>query len=342
MSLCARRKHVLPECHAVPRTKFSLDEDRLQQQQQAAKSKVRENPVYQNVKHHAHTKSLKLLRRHSQVFMGPELPHDKQLLYRIFYRNKNQHRGSLYFRRIYELRRALRILDTVKLPEMLNQLLLSFGAENDQPWTALPCRVHVVQVARRLAEINDLVEKLAEISAVAFAFMQTQVRQTLFMPFSLVIQGLVARMFLVFKVWHRDIRAIYALLVDWIPALPACVDSIGVKAQQQQQSELLVPVDDLTFDPLKKLVGEKRVAVVEEIQKTVAAAHPESMVANDGGGSGAGGSGEDLGDAVSMDVVSSESSGKSPQGQIKKNKKKKDKKDAKAKRARDMFLDLFE
>ncbi|KAJ2231420.1 hypothetical protein H4R99_000988 [Coemansia sp. RSA 1722] len=317
MSSCPSRKYTLPECHAIPRTKFTLDEDQLL----VKKSKVRENPVYQNVKHHMHTQSLAALRRHTQVFLEPEIPHDKQLLYRIFYRNKNQHRGSLYFRRIHELRRALRILDSIKLQEMIRELLRSFG-ERDRPWTALPCRVYAVQVARRLSEINLFVEKIAEICAVVFAFMETQVRQTLFMPFSLVMQGIVARMFCVFQVWHKDIKALYELLIDWIPALPACVDSIGTK---EKQASMLPDAQLLTFNPLKKLVGERRVGIVEDIQACAAQNNIEQMDVVER---------EDLGSVVSSKSV------EKPQKQ--KRKKQQQSREKKAKRAREMFLDLFE
>ncbi|KAJ2846482.1 hypothetical protein J3B02_004397 [Coemansia erecta] len=317
----ARRKHTLPDCHPVPRTKFSLDEDRLLAKNS---TKIRENPVYLNVKHHQHTQSLVSLRRLCHVFMEPEISHDKQLIFRIFYRNKNQHRGSLYFRRIHELRRALRILDSIKLQEMLSTLLLSFGRqENNTAWTALPCRHFVVQIACRLVDINRLVEKLAEICAKVFAYMQTQVRQTLFMPFSLVIQGLVARMFLVFRVWHKALKDLYALLVNWIPALPACVDNIGKKEEEKEEEDLkhsaLVPVDHLLFDPLKWLVvGEKKVAVAENIRTCVLESTQMDIDKSDC---------EDLGCAVS---------GK-PDRKIKN-----DKREKKAKRARDLFLDLFE
>ncbi|KAJ2722343.1 hypothetical protein GGI07_003367 [Coemansia sp. Benny D115] len=124
------RRLVLPECHAVPRTKFSLDEDILSNAKSSSKQHRIVNPVYKNVrKGYNHTLLLSELQDLCAVFYRPEVAHDKRLLFRIFYRNWNQHRNSVYFRRLYELRRALRVLDSVRLTELLKQLVGAFYSD---------------------------------------------------------------------------------------------------------------------------------------------------------------------------------------------------------------------
>ncbi|KAJ2802020.1 hypothetical protein H4R20_003439, partial [Coemansia guatemalensis] len=85
------------------------------------------NPVFANVVSYNHTQALGELMRTSSVFSRPEIYQDRQLLGRIFYRNWNQHKNSVYFRRLYELRRALRILlDNARVQDLFEELIAAF------------------------------------------------------------------------------------------------------------------------------------------------------------------------------------------------------------------------
>ncbi|KAJ2025083.1 hypothetical protein IWW57_003504 [Coemansia sp. S610] len=227
----AGRSCVLPECHSVPRSKFALATD---DDMASKKSKRLENPVYRNVSQWNHAQSLSELTRLSATFLRPEVPHDRALLGRVFYRNWNQHRTSVYYRRLCELRRGLRIIELARVRELIEQLGASFfepgvakGARKAGAWQALPCVHFAAALAARVSWVARLAVKVRGICWSAFMHFGAQTAQTLFMPLALAVQGIAARLFVVFGLWQADLLALYELLVTWMPALPACPDSLG-------------------------------------------------------------------------------------------------------------------
>ncbi|KAJ2813536.1 hypothetical protein H4S07_000608 [Coemansia furcata] len=246
------RSCVLPECHSVPRSKFALatpaaDDD--SERTNKAKRQQIENPVYRNVSKWNHTQSLSELTRLCTTFLRPEVAHDRALLGRVFYRNWNQHRGAVYFRRLYELRRGLRVLEQSGLRELAEQLAAAFyapgatKASRKAGWVALPCQHFATAAALRISHLARLAVKLREICWNAFVHFAAQTAQTLFMPLALVAQGIAARLFLVFGIWQQDLVALYVLLLQWLPSLPACPDSLnGLTSAVAAQ---LIHVDEL-------------------------------------------------------------------------------------------------
>ncbi|KAJ2451647.1 hypothetical protein EV183_003478 [Coemansia sp. RSA 2336] len=186
--------------------------------------------------------------RLTETFSRPEVWQDWQLLGRIFYRNWNQHRNSIYYRRLYELRRAMRILDQLYVREMFAHFVGAFftqtskSARKAKAWGTLPCRYFVAAVAGRTLQISRLVKKIHNVCWNVYVQFTAQTAQSLFMPLSMVVQGLAARLYLVMDVWFKDLCGIYALLWNWLPSLPACPDSLGGK-----KIDGLVPPDSLQF-----------------------------------------------------------------------------------------------
>ncbi|KAJ2488493.1 hypothetical protein IWW37_004764 [Coemansia sp. RSA 2050] len=228
----AGRSCVLPECHSVPRSKFALATD--ESHSKKAKRQSLENPVYRNVSKWNHTQSLSEFTRLGATFLRPEVAHDRALLGRVFYRNWNQHRTSVYYRRLSELRRGLRIVEQAGVRELIERLGASFyeagvgkSARKVGAWQALPCAHYVAALAARVSWLARLAVKMRQICWSAFMHFGAQTAQTLFMPLALVVQGIAARLFVVFGVWQLDLVALYELLVAWQPALPACPDSLG-------------------------------------------------------------------------------------------------------------------
>ncbi|KAJ2762591.1 hypothetical protein H4S06_000574 [Coemansia sp. BCRC 34490] len=236
------REFALPECHSVMRSKFETAQGGIP------------NPVFKNVDGWNHTQSLGEFTRLSATFSRQEVPHDRRLLGRIFYRNWNQHRNATYFRRLYELRRALRILEQARPRELIEQIAQAFyspetakGARKISNWAALPCQHSMTAFAGRIAHIVRLVSKIQAICCNVYIHFTAQVAQTLFMPLSLVVQGLSSRVHLLLGIWHQDLSALYAMLLRWLPRLPACPDSLSDNKLTSEMAAKLPQMDSLTL-----------------------------------------------------------------------------------------------
>ncbi|KAJ1721605.1 hypothetical protein LPJ53_003883 [Coemansia erecta] len=252
----AARRYVLPECHAVARAKFSLDSD------SHPGRATRTNPVYANVRAHAHLHgaSVASVQRLAGQPYAALVQHDRQLLWRLHYRNRNQHRSGVHFRRLQALRRVLRAWDAAgphALVRGLAQQCLAAAAAAaagnrtaDARWEALPCAVHVRALAARLAEVVRLAGVARDTCRAVFGHFTALVRQTLFMPLALVVVGVAARLHVVFGVWRSDLVDVYGVLHAWLPGLPACPESLAGGAR-----ELLLPPPPLLVEP-DVLAGE--------------------------------------------------------------------------------------
>ncbi|KAJ2079406.1 hypothetical protein H4R24_003798 [Coemansia sp. RSA 988] len=237
----------LPTCHPVSKTKF-MSENEVS----GTKKKPQiANPMFRNVVSYNHTHALGELVRISATFSRPEIYQDRQLLGRIFYRNWNQHKNSVYFRRLYELRRTLRILlDNARVQELFEQLIAAFydlatvrSARKVTMWKSLPCQHFATAIAGRFAFAARLASKLQAVCWNTYVQFAAQTAQTLFMPLALIVQGLTARLFVIADVWHQDLTVIYKLLLEWLPYLPTCPD--GLTGKTQVIAAQLVDVDFL-------------------------------------------------------------------------------------------------
>ncbi|KAJ2379154.1 hypothetical protein GGI05_006635, partial [Coemansia sp. RSA 2603] len=227
----AARRFTLPECHAVSRTKFSLSSDN------PGKS-VRSNPVYANIREHAHlhAPSIQHLQTLSSQPYASLVHHDKQLLWRLYHRNRNQHRSGVHFRKLQALRRVLRAWDAARPHALVRGLLAACsgkpgsGSGGGGTWVALPCAVHVRALAARLAEVVRLARVARDTCRRVFDCFTALVRQTLFMPLALVVNGVAARLHVVFGVWGDELLDLYRVLCRWLPGLPACPEDLAGRA----------------------------------------------------------------------------------------------------------------
>ncbi|KAI8325764.1 hypothetical protein GQ54DRAFT_295336 [Martensiomyces pterosporus] len=273
------RAYAFPECHSVPKAKFMPDSDAKDGGSKRKAHRRIDNPVFKNVRNWDHTSSLGALIHTTEAFFRPEVWHDRQLLARIFYRNWNQHKNAVYFRRLYELRRALKVLEKVQLREMIERTVKAFydpntskHARKPAAWQALPCQHYMTALAGRVSSVARLVGKLIEICQNVYIQFTAQMSQTLFMPLAMVIQGISARLFMLFGIWHQDLVTLYTSLLEWLPHLPACPDSLSGK------TNLLVPKlphpSDLALLP-SPLADTQLAAEISQAAK----ATPESDIA---------------------------------------------------------------
>ncbi|KAJ1954285.1 hypothetical protein EC988_002517 [Linderina pennispora] len=237
MSAFSARTYALPECHSVPRSKYEPAQS-LKGSKKSHPARQVANPVFKNVLGFDHGSSLNTFVRLTATILRAELWNDRMLFERIFYRNWNQHKNSVYFRRVYELRRALRILDRVNIKSLVDTTMAAFfdagttkGQRKTSMWTALPCQHYMTALSGRVANVALLVAKIREICQNVYVQFAKQTAATLFMPLAMVMQGLVARMHMVLGVWHQDLCALYRELLIWLPCLPACPDSLSGRTE---------------------------------------------------------------------------------------------------------------
>ena len=78
---------------------------------------------------------------------------EAQLLNRIYYKNKNQHRGALFWRRLVEMRRYSERLDKAIILSTLDGIRTSFfGPEAKQKYALYVCNATIRQLWFRKSE----------------------------------------------------------------------------------------------------------------------------------------------------------------------------------------------
>lgn len=90
---------------------------------------------------------------------------DVALLERLHYKNKNQHRRGLYYQRLMELRRLLSKLKSLRVVEVLENLILVMkppGAKkNDWKWDRTPYQDFVAKIVALLRQSASLISRVS-------------------------------------------------------------------------------------------------------------------------------------------------------------------------------------
>ncbi|KJA20193.1 hypothetical protein HYPSUDRAFT_43305 [Hypholoma sublateritium FD-334 SS-4] len=129
----------------------------------------------------AELKSLKLLSRRLQsslTILGAEL----QLLRRLYYKNKNQHRGALFWRNVSELQRYLHKLEDLNLQDSIITLRNAFygttaasSSSMKGTWTHCPGRRYLSKIAAQYHVATQLLNKVDNIQNAFLAMVLTSV-----------------------------------------------------------------------------------------------------------------------------------------------------------------------
>lgn len=89
------------------------------------------------------------------------------LLDRLHYKNKNQHRRALYFRRFEEVRRVLRRLQKLRSGDAVDRLASLMKAEGtkrgDATWDRVPHQEHLAGVVYSLRTTAELLKKVGSV-----------------------------------------------------------------------------------------------------------------------------------------------------------------------------------
>ncbi|CAG8576623.1 10730_t:CDS:2 [Acaulospora colombiana] len=78
------------------------------------------------VQHQEHEENFSQLSSFALYFQRDELWEEMHLLERLFYKNKNQHKRAIYFRKIEEVRRIVNRLKEMKIGSLLSEFVELF------------------------------------------------------------------------------------------------------------------------------------------------------------------------------------------------------------------------
>lgn len=121
---------------------------------------------------------------------------DSQILDRVYYKGKNQHRGALFWRRVVELRRICGRLRRINPEQKLNIFRASFFGSDvprNGPWSCFP-DVKVTQIFMSdIVTCSKLVEKMHEQCLKAYESFTISLRGGAFLQLLLVLSALAAR-----------------------------------------------------------------------------------------------------------------------------------------------------
>ncbi|KAJ6502592.1 hypothetical protein C8R45DRAFT_896163 [Mycena sanguinolenta] len=125
-----------------------------------------------------------------------------QILHRIYYKGKNQHRSALFWRRVAEMRRYGDRVEELSLSTIVDSLRYSFFAEELQQnskllkgsWTHYPDPSSLAYTHERIAASIALVQKMQERLIHAYQSFSLAMQTGAFIQLILALAGIASRM----------------------------------------------------------------------------------------------------------------------------------------------------
>lgn len=150
-----------------------------------------------------------------------QLGNEITIFERIMYKNTNQHRRALYFRRLFQVRRDLRLLKSARLTELVqnsmqclrstsNESSLSSGMIQSKKTSSAVTKVQ--DLRRRLYGIARLLEQMPEPIICASLKVAGLLGQTFFMPFALTTFSALARLRVLVQQALHDFVLVFNML----------------------------------------------------------------------------------------------------------------------------------
>ncbi|KAM0755065.1 hypothetical protein T439DRAFT_377444 [Meredithblackwellia eburnea MCA 4105] len=148
------------------------------------------------------------------------LKEELALLRRFTYKNKNQHKGSGWWKKVIEVNRCL-----IRTEEELDGLLGEFGWSTQEKDDGV--RIHQEQALAgllRLSRSFAIVGKLNAITLNCTSSLDQLIETRAFLPFSLTLMSLVARVFTLSEVLRSSLQSLASVLVEFIPLFSTSQD----------------------------------------------------------------------------------------------------------------------
>ncbi|KAF8201419.1 hypothetical protein BJ912DRAFT_500704 [Pholiota molesta] len=146
----------------------------------------------------AELKSLKFLSRRLQANLTL-LATELQLLQRLYYKNKNQHRGALFWRNIAEVRRYIERVANLNLQDSLAALRYTFYGSTETsrsmkgPWTHFPNQKYLTHQGNQYKTAIQLMEKMSEICLRAYKSFHRSLQSAAFLQILLMFVAISSR-----------------------------------------------------------------------------------------------------------------------------------------------------
>ncbi|KAJ7470720.1 hypothetical protein FB451DRAFT_349692 [Mycena latifolia] len=146
-------------------------------------------------------KDLKICARRLQPVLAT-FSDELQILHRLYYKGKNQHRPALFWRRVAEMRRYADRVEELSLLSLVDSLRYSFFGEDLQQtskllkgsWTHYPDSSTVSFILERVAASLTLVQKMHERLAQAYQSFTLAMQTGAFIQLILTLGGIASRM----------------------------------------------------------------------------------------------------------------------------------------------------
>ncbi|CAG8633651.1 5377_t:CDS:2 [Funneliformis caledonium] len=172
-----------------------------------------------------HLSSFNQLTSQVIIFQKNELWDEANILERLYYKNKNQHQRSIYFRKIVEIRRMLKRIKEMEINVLMSEFLGNFystkiSGKAQNTWDQVPSQEMVVFVMNRLICVAFLMNKALGTFIDTFDTFNALLRQTEFMSFALTCLAILARLNILTRVLLQEIKKCYGLLKNWVKSFP--------------------------------------------------------------------------------------------------------------------------
>lgn len=143
---------------------------------------------------------------------------ENAIFQRVMYKNQNQHRRTVYFRRLLQVRRDLLLLQSFKLNDVVETLTHCVSRKSLPPKAGLQSKD---QVQRRLLGAARLLQLMADPILNASLVIEGLLSQSHFMPFALTVLALLARLRVLL------IQALYELIAAF-NLVSACMEKMEI------------------------------------------------------------------------------------------------------------------
>ncbi|KAJ7097968.1 hypothetical protein B0H15DRAFT_823628 [Mycena belliarum] len=158
-----------------------------------------EPEFYPNVD--AALKDLKMCTRRLQPVLAT-FSDELQILHRLYYKGKNQHRPALFWRRVAEMRRYGDRVEELSLLSLVDSLRYSFFGQDLQQtskllkgsWTHYPDSAYVSFIMERVSASRTLVKKMRERLAQAYQSFTLAMQTGAFIQLILTLAGIASRL----------------------------------------------------------------------------------------------------------------------------------------------------
>ncbi|KAF0399017.1 hypothetical protein F8M41_009786 [Gigaspora margarita] len=177
------------------------------------------------IPHQLHFTYFNQLSSYALYFQKNDIFVEMNILERLYYKNKNQHKRTKYFRKIEEVRRIILRFKEMKIGELMSEFIgLFYGNNKNQmhqkKWDYVPSQETSHYVLNRANCATSLMDKALKCYLDAYTDFHSLLCQTEFMSFALACLSILARLSILTRVWISEMKKCCVLLKGWVECFP--------------------------------------------------------------------------------------------------------------------------